>query len=459
VTTALQSTGAATITERLAEHVVGLRYEDLPASVVQQAKHHLAYLIGSAFRGHGRDGGRRAVWLAQELGGGDRCSIVGDRRKAGLVDAVFANSFLIICTGLDDYLLPEGLHPGVIAQPVALAFGENSNASGRELLTAVVAGYDVMGSLCDPSLTWGLDAYRPALFVLEPFGAAATAARLLGLSRERTVHALGHAGQVGRHIAGTGKHAQAMHPLLARNGATAAVLAKSGMTASPTVIEGRYGVFRSFFSCDVPDSVRAGLESLGHEFVITRARTRRHTAVPLSGYNIIPVELTQRLVEEHALSAAHVATVEIALPEERRAREDKREDAITRSGADSVNRMESLGLRIAMVVAGGPIEPGRFERPPDPELLAQRDKVRLLFEQGRPLLYARVEVTTTHGERYTAEGDTPVAPPADWTEWLAEGSRGVIPEDRLNRLVHLIRHLEDVPDVSELLACVVPEEK
>jgi hypothetical protein len=84
------------------------------------------------------------------------------------------------------------------------------------------------------------------------------------------------------------------------------------------------------------------------------------------------------------------------------------------------------------------------------------EKVRLRFETGHPLFYARVEITTTDGNRYVDEADSYQPPPTDWADWLAEGGRSILPERRLARLAELIGTLEDVPDVSEVMACVVP---
>jgi 2-methylcitrate dehydratase PrpD len=456
VTAHTQPTRTRTISERLADHVVGLRCEDIPDAIVQKAKAHLAHHFGTAFQGFVRENGQQAVRVARELSGANgQCSIVGEPCKADLLDAVFANAFLMHCAGLDDVLLPPGSNPGVVTNPVAWAFGETTNASGRNLLAAVIAGYDVMGTLSDPALTFGLDDYRPAKHVLLPFGAAATAARLLGLSHEQTVHAFGHAGQVGRNVVEDGDHVWTMHPLLARNGAMASMLARAGMPASPTVIEGDHGVFRTFFSREVPASVETGLATLGHEFAIARAQIKRQ---PVSALNVIPVELTQQLLRKNGLSASSVAAVELVIPRERQARETQRDDALVSPSADRTSRLGSPRFWVAMILVDGRINLPRVERPPDAHFLSVLDRIGLRFEPGHPLLYARVEVTTTDGQHYAAEGDSHFAPPNDWAEWLAEGGRAILPEQQLARLAHLIRNLENVPNVSEVMACVVPED-
>lgn len=455
MTAHLRPPSEPTVTERLADHVVGLRYDDIPAAVIEKAKSQIVHLFGAGMRGYGREDGPRAVDLAHDLGGsGGDCSIVGDPAKVNLLDAVFANSYLVGRSEVDDFI-PQGGNPGIVTHPVAWALGEANRATGRDVLVAVISAYDVLGRLLYPGFTWGRNVFDPAKFILEPFAAAACAARLLGLTRAQTVHAFGHAGQVGRNAVESGDHAWTMHPLAARNGGMAAMLARAGMTSSATVIEGDTGVFQSFFSQDgVPDFVEAGLATLGKEFAIAQAQTKRQSG---SALNVIPVELTQHVLDKHALSADRIAALEIVVPEERRARETKRENAMRGPRADRTSRLASLGFRTAMTVVDGRIDPARFERPPDADLLAVLEKVWLSYEPGHPLFYARVEVTTTDGQRYAADGETPrPSPSLDWTEWLAEGGRAVLTDGQLTQLAVLVGNLEDVADFSEVMACVVP---
>jgi 2-methylcitrate dehydratase PrpD len=449
---------APTISTRLADHVTGLRFHDIPSPVVTKAKQQVAYLLGTALRGRALDGGQRAVRLARELSGAEAaCSIVGESERASLLDAIFANSFLIASDGRDDFLLPHGAHPGIVVQPVAWAFGEKVHTSGRDLIAAVVAGYDVLATLCDPALTWQRETYRPATFVFEPFGATAAAARVLGLSRYQTATALGHAGLVSRHQTESGFAARTIHPLLARNGGLAAMLARSGMPARSTVIEGENGTYRTFYAEDVPDHVEASLAILGREFAITSTATKqsqdtaRHPAW-------IPVELARRLLTEQVSDIERVAVVDVALPEERRLRETARDRALGEPDVDPATRRSSLSFQIAMVLSDGRIDPARLDRQPDADLLRALEKVRLRFEPDRPLLYARVDIATADGQRHSAvdDGETAPATSEDGIEWLTTGGRAVLPEAHLSRLVGLVDRLEAVSDVSDVMACVRP---
>jgi 2-methylcitrate dehydratase PrpD len=434
----------ATIAERLADYVVGLRYTDLPTPVVDRAKELLVFNLGLALRGAELRGAPQAVQAAFDLTGhkdGD-CSIVGEARKASLLDAAFANSALGMRAGIIDLLFPSGVLPGQTVHPAAWAVGEKVRASGQRLLTALVAGHDVMAKLHDGRLPYDLAVPRPTKAVVEPFGVAATAASLLGLDRAQTVDAMGHAGQLVTSIYEGTTSQPLMHALACRNGVMAAMLARSGLPGTRTIVEGPQGIYRTYFLEDVPESVHANLSTLGEDFEITKVR---RTPYPVSLTNTLPIDLTQRLAREHHLTPAQVATIELVLPRSREARE--RIYGEYAKGPTTV---------VAIALTDGRLDPARFEEELDADLLAVRDKVRLRFEDDRDFFYARVEITDVDGHRHTAEGDQPVdPPPIDWAVWLA-GGETVVPKEQLTQLADLIRDLEAVPDVSELMACVVP---
>jgi 2-methylcitrate dehydratase PrpD len=445
---------SGTITQRLADHVVGLRFEDIPDHIVERAKEHLVHHVGLAFRSVESGEAHAAIELARGLSGGSGdFSLVGSPHRAALFDAVFANSFLMGYQGLDDVVLPCGVHPGVIVIPTALATAEATHASGRDLLTSIVVGYDVMAKLCAGVWTWGLDVPRRPNNVFGPFGGAAAAARLLGLSREQTVHALGHAGQAGMGIVEGVDHLWTMHALLARNGLMAAKLAEAGMPASPEIIEGTNGVYRSMTGQGVPRELDAEFAGLGHTFEIGGAVTKR---IGASAINILPIELMQGLVAAHGLTAERVAQIDVELPVEREPREAVWEKAMLDPRGTPTGRSGSLRFRLAMIVVDALTDPARYRVPPDHALNTMLGRIRLRYSPGHALRFVRIEVTTTAGHRHVAEGDEHTYPPLDWGDWLSTGGE-LLGEARLARAIELLRDLQDVADVRDLLACLARE--
>jgi 2-methylcitrate dehydratase PrpD len=115
------------VSERLADHVYGLGFEDLPGPVVDKTKDLLIHHLGLALRGHGDPVSRQAVHVGRYLSGSnDDCTVIGERQGASLLDAVFVNSLPMGYHELDDFQLPPGVHQRVVTYPVALAFGEHT---------------------------------------------------------------------------------------------------------------------------------------------------------------------------------------------------------------------------------------------------------------------------------------------------------------------------------------------
>jgi 2-methylcitrate dehydratase PrpD len=249
-------------------------------------------------------------------------------------------------------------------------------------------------------------------------------------------------------------HLWTMHALLARNGLMAAKLAEAGMPATDEIVEGSHGVYRSMVGQGVPDDLDAEMASLGQAFEIAKAITKR---VPASAINILPIELMQSLVDTQALTAERVAGIDVELPVERETREAVWENAMLGPRSTPTGRSGSLRFRLAMIGVDGRMDPARYRVAPDEAMGTMLGKIRLRYSSGHRLRFVRIEVTTTDGERFVAEGDEHTNPPLDWDAWLADGGRSVLGEARLSRAGELVRGLRDVADVRELLACLAPE--
>ncbi len=171
--------------------------------------------------------------------------------KTKVENAVFANSSFGHGFEIDDHYLPGESHPGCIVVPSALAIGEREHVSGKDLLAAVVAGYEVMGRInraITPSCSdRGFHAHTS---ISGPFGAAAAAGKILGFDPDLMVNALSIAGS---HSSGTKEYDQnggsikRMHAGMASHGGMrSALIAKRGITGPPTILEGKHGFCRAF---------------------------------------------------------------------------------------------------------------------------------------------------------------------------------------------------------------------
>lgn len=172
----------------LARKTVNANYEDLPAEVVSTAKTFILDSIGVGLAGSTAAGYTEILRMIRERGGRPDSSILVFGDKVPAQEAAFANSLLIHGRDFDDTHEGLGAHCNVTALPAALALAEKEKASGKEFLSAVILGIDVMGQL--GSLLSFFHGWHTTA-TLGVFAAAAAAGRILKFDEERMVNALG----------------------------------------------------------------------------------------------------------------------------------------------------------------------------------------------------------------------------------------------------------------------------
>ena len=236
----------------VAEFVSGLNYKDVPASVIERVKLLILDSIGCGIYGAG------LPWteiLKKTLGGidsSDSCSLLGSYEKLSAPHAALVNGTQIQGFELDDVHRNGVLHVGAVTLPPLFAITEGrADISGKEFLTAAVAGYEVgpRVGLCMGQEHIGQGWHSGA--TLGVFSAASGAARLLNLSALQTINALGIAGtqSAGLMAAQFGAMVKRMHAgRSAQSGLYGALLAEQGFTGIQDVFEAPYGGFCSTFS-------------------------------------------------------------------------------------------------------------------------------------------------------------------------------------------------------------------
>lgn len=170
-------------TEKLCEYVTALRYEDLPPQVIEKAKQLCLDLIGIALCASATADSTPAIRGAVfALGGVGEASLIGEDRTTRPAWAAFLNGSYAHSLDADDTHRRGSIHPGAAIIPTALALAEQHRLGGRELLPAIVAGYDVTCKLAmalDPAAHYRRGFHPTGTCGI--FGATAAGARLLGL--------------------------------------------------------------------------------------------------------------------------------------------------------------------------------------------------------------------------------------------------------------------------------------
>ena len=185
-----------TAAQRCTEFTTSLRFEDIPADVVEAAKYHLLDTLGCGLAAHALGVATEGRTVMAELGGDGQATVIGLDGGLPAPNAAFANGML--CHGLDfdDTHSDSVSHVSVVTCPVALAAGEAAGASGREVLTAIVAGNEVVTRIgMAASGQFHKRGFHPTA-LCGIFGATAAAARLGGLDADAATSALGLAGSM-----------------------------------------------------------------------------------------------------------------------------------------------------------------------------------------------------------------------------------------------------------------------
>jgi 2-methylcitrate dehydratase len=234
-----------TLADRLAEFALATRYEDLPSTVVAEARRRLVDALACAVGALDEPAPTIARRVAGRFGGVPAVTLIGGGRAAPDW-AAFANGVHIRYLDCNDtYLSLEPAHPSDNWAAV-MAAGQTAGADGKAWITAAAVAYEVQCRLCDAASIrargWDHTTYGALSSVL-------AAAKLFGLSHEQAVHALGIAGTTAAALRLTRAGELSMwkgcaFAFAARNGLFAALLASEGMTGPAPLFEGDMGFFQ-----------------------------------------------------------------------------------------------------------------------------------------------------------------------------------------------------------------------
>ena len=239
-------------TRRLAGFVSRLTYAQIPAEVRERIKLLILDLLGCAIYGANLEWCRILRGTLEKLDATRTTSIWGTNARLSSDHAALLNGTQVQGFELDDVHRKAVLHVGAVTLPALVAVAEShAQLSGRDFLTAAVAGYEIgpRVGLCMGPEHIGQGWHSGATVGI--FSAAAGAARALSLDAEKTVHALGIAGtqSSGLMAAQYGAMVKRMHAgRAAQSGLYGALLAKDGFTGIVDVFEAPYGGFCTTFS-------------------------------------------------------------------------------------------------------------------------------------------------------------------------------------------------------------------
>lgn len=286
----------ATTTEALAQWIGVWRARGFPDDVMTSAKTFVLDWLASALAGRGTTPGRAILDYTRMQPEG-AASLVGEATRRSAEAAAFANGALSHIVEMDDVDRRSVIHPGAVVIPAAIAVAEREGLSGRALLAAVIAGYEV-------AIRFGSAVGREHYYHFHNtstcgvFGSAAAAGWLLDLDEDALVWALGNAGTMAFGLwefnaeGAMSKHLHTGHA--AASGLRASDLAARGFTGARAIVEGERGFFAGLAPKGLPDAVARDLDA--HTFALPSVSLKpyascRHTHAAIDAAKALREEL------------------------------------------------------------------------------------------------------------------------------------------------------------------------
>jgi 2-methylcitrate dehydratase PrpD len=433
------------LTRELADLVVDTDFEDLSEDVLVAARRAIVDTLGVTLAGSAEEGSRIVLDHVQRSASAPEATVVGSAVQTSAALAALANGASGHALDFDDVNGSMRGHPSVPLLPAVLALGEMLGCPGRALITAFVLGFEVE---CKLGRGMGASGYAQgwhATSVLGSIGAAAACAKLLDLDRQRARHALGIAASMAsgsRQNFGT--MTKPLHAgLAARNGVEAALLAASGFTADPEIIEAPMGFGRLFSPAGDWRPERVGDLGQPWEIVQPGLSVKKY---PCCHMTHRALDAALDATEGRSIAEDAVAEILVRVPE------GSTSALIHPRPVNGLMGKFSMEYCLAAAVLDGGVRLASFEDEavmrPDAQALLRR--VQLVHEPRQPGGYtpARVSVRLKDGRELYAEVMRERGNPSDPLSWdelvekYLDCAAVVLPEEQRR----MVPHLEETSD-------------
>ena len=457
----------ASLSRQLAQWVVGLRYDDLPPEVADRAKGVTLHGLASVLLGSLTPGGRQAVKLMseEEAGAKTGATIMVDGTRVTKGGAAFANAEMAMAGGKWDTFRML-THPGTSIIPGAFVAAETSGASGRDFLTGLAAGYEVMERMAADFIPTVMARGFHAGVVFGIFGPAVAATKIMGLTEDQVNSTIALCASLAAgNLEGARSGGRALREGAAvRNAMLAVTLAKQGHVGGETVLEGEAGFYHAYagnnqgrlthsFVGDTHTSLDKIAAGLGTNWMFLETLYRIYST---AGYNIAHVDVTAKLCEEHDIAYEDVDRVEAVVnwletqyPSP--AFPSRREDLEWKPGSTAYYAAYGVVKR-GFPVLKAQVDPAGADDPP--EVLDLMKRVTLIPSHTMTLFGPRITIFTKDGKSYTKQstGREFVWNFAEETRRIREVIPGLpIPAAQFDEIIATCHDLDKQPRADRLV--------
>jgi 2-methylcitrate dehydratase PrpD len=397
--------------QQLAAFAANLQFEDIPQDVVRRAEDLFLDWIGSALAGKGARPVETIAAFAQQMGALGPCEVLISRTRSTPLFAAMVNGASSHFAEQDDVHNGSVFHPAAVVFPAALAAAQALGSSGKELLCAATAGYEV-GIRVGEFL--GRSHYKifHTTGTAGTIAAAAAAGRLLKLTPEQMLHAFGSAGTqaagLWEFLRDAADSKQLHTAKAASDGLMSAYLAQGGFTGARRILEGQQGMAAGMSWDSNPARLT---DRLGERWTLAETSFKFHASCR---HTHPAADALLQVVREHDLGPEQIARV----------------DAFVHQGAidvlgpvvnpQTVHQAKfSMGTVLGMIAQFGLAGLGQFEQHyNDPGVAAFRQKVRMVLDEEVDAAYparwiGKVALTTTDGRVLHGRVDEPKGDPGN----------------------------------------------
>ena len=441
------------VTRPLADFTMAMTFESLPQEAVEVAKHCLLDWIGVTIAGLEEPLTQILIEQVAADGGAAQATLIGDGRKVSMVQAALINASASHALDFDDVQQRLHGHPTAPVAPVVLALAEQNGASGRDVLTAFVAGVEAE---CRINVFMGESHYERgwhSTATAGTFGAAVGASKMLGFDGGKCALAMGVAGTQAAGLRSMfGTMCKPLHAgKAAQNGLFAAQLVARGFTSRPDVLERPLGFGDTQSEAT---NIPAALDGLGERLEVHDVLFKYHAAC--HGVHAT-IEAVRAIQAKAQIAPANIERVEVAV---QNAYMDICGIPTPETGLEG---KFSLRFCTALALAGqdtARTDTYSDENVKDPALVALFEKTTIVPKRDMKMKMADVTVHTRDGVVHREIGNVGIPAtdlPQQWQKLVAKFkgcAEPVVGKDKAGEIIEAVRTLDQADDISRLMrAC------
>ena len=447
-----QRTNEPSITEALAEFASALTLEQIPERTRAVARHCLMDMVGVTLAGKSEPLSEMLLAQIEDEGGAPHASLIGTHERTSASQAALYNGSAAHALDYDDVLGVFTGHPTVAVMPAVLALAERHGKDGAAVVTAFVAGVEVLARIGAMMSKGHYARGWHATGTIGAIGAAAGCANLLGLDAEATNRAMGIAAtQAAGLKSNFGTMSKPLHAgKAASNGLLAASLAARGFTARENTLDIGQGFGDTMAEGD--HDIEQALEGIGELFHTHDTLFKYHPAC----YGVhAPTEAALRLALQEGFDPSSIDKIEISVPQNCIGMCDIAEPSSGLEAKFSLTHNVALGL---LDKADGSLSLYQDETFEMSDVAALRSKSSVTGRPEFDSFFSQVVVHQKNGQVLTQDFDIskPMQDLSEQEAKLAKKFRAlatpVLGEQQTENMVSAIAGLESQSTITDVLA-------